>query len=106
MGTKNITDEGFETDVLKNEKPVLVDFWAEWCGPCKQIGPILEEISNEMSSEIVIAKHNIDENPNQPTKYGVRGIPTMLLFKGGELKATKVGATTKSNIISFIRENI
>ena len=106
MGTKNITDEGFETDVLKNEKPVLVDFWAEWCGPCKQIGPILEEISNEMSSEIVIAKHNIDENPNQPTKYGVRGIPTMLLYKGGELKATKVGATTKSNIISFIKENI
>ena len=106
MGTKNITDEVFETEVLKNEKPVLVDFWAEWCGPCKQIGPILEEISNEMSNEIIIAKHNIDENPNQPTKYGVRGIPTMLLFKDGELKATKVGATTKSNIISFIKENI
>ena len=88
MTTKNITDENFETEVLKGSKPTLVDFWAEWCGPCKQIGPILEEISDEMSSEIVVAKHNIDEHPNQPTKYGVRGIPTMLLFKDGELKAT------------------
>ena len=102
MTTKNITDENFEAEVLKASKPTLVDFWAEWCGPCKQIGPILEEISNE----VVIAKHNIDEHPNQPTKYGVRGIPTMLLFKGGELKATKVGATTKSNIVSWIKENI
>ena len=101
-----ITDANFEEVVLKSSQPVLVDFWAEWCGPCKQIGPILEEISNEMSNEIIIAKHNIDDNPNQPTKYGVRGIPTMLLFKGGELKATKVGATTKSNIISWIKENI
>ena len=105
MSTKNVTDENFEAEVLKAAKPTLVDFWAEWCNPCKQIGPILEEISNEMS-EIVIAKHNIDEHPNQPTKYGVRGIPTMLLFKGGELKATKVGATTKSNIVSWIKENI
>ena len=106
MATKNVTDENFETEVLKAAKPTLVDFWAEWCGPCKQVGPILEEISNEMSNEVVIAKHNIDEHPNQPTKYGVRGIPTMLLFKDGELKATKVGATTKSNIVSWIRENI
>ena len=106
MTTKNVTDENFETEVLKSSMPTLVDFWAEWCGPCKQIGPILEEISNEMSDKIVIAKHNIDDHPNQPTKYGVRGIPTMLFFKGGELKATKVGATTKSNIISFITENI
>ena len=105
MPTKNVTDENFEAEVLKAAKPTLVDFWAEWCNPCKQIGPILEEISNEMS-EIVIAKHNIDEHPNQPTKYGVRGIPTMLLFKGGELKATKVGATTKSHIVSWIKENI
>ena len=106
MTTKNVTDENFETEVLKASKPTLVDFWAEWCGPCKQIGPILEEISDEMSSEVVIAKHNIDVLPNQPTKYGVRGIPTMLLFNNGELKATKVGATTKSNIVSWIKENI
>ncbi len=106
MATVNVTDENFNTEVLKSDKPILVDFWAEWCGPCKQIGPTLEETSNEMSNEITIAKHNIDNEPNTPTKYGVRGIPTMLLFKGGELKATKVGATTKSNIVSWIKENI
>jgi len=78
MATINTTDEKFDEQVLKNEKPVLVDFWAEWCGPCKMVGPILEEISNEMSNDIVIAKHNIDNEPNAPTKYGVRGIPTML----------------------------
>ena len=105
MATKNVTDENFETEVLKADKIVLVDFWAEWCGPCKQLSPILEEISNEMS-EIVFAKHNIDEQPNMPVKYGVRGIPTMLIFKNGELKGTKVGATTKSNIVSWIKENI
>ena len=102
----NLTDENFEKDVIKSEKPVMVDFWAEWCGPCKQIAPTLEEISNEMANDVVIAKHNIDNEPNTPTKYGIRGIPTMLLFSGGELKATKVGATTKSNIISWIKENI
>ena len=106
MATVNITDENFDTEVLKSDKPIVVDFWAEWCGPCKQIAPTLEEISNEMASEIIIAKHNIDNEPNTPTKYGVRGIPTMLLFKGGELKSTKVGATTKSNIVSWIKENI
>ena len=101
-----LNKDDFVEKVINSEKPVLVDFWAEWCGPCKQIGPILEEISDEMSNEVVVAKHNIDDNPNQPTKYGVRGIPTMLLFKDGELKATKVGATTKSNIVSWIKENI
>ena len=106
MATLQITDENFEKEVIKSEKPVLVDFWAEWCGPCKQVAPILEEISNEMKDQVVVAKHNIDDHPNQPTKYGVRGIPTMLLFKDGELKATKVGATTKSNIVSWIKENI
>ena len=106
MPTKKITDESFETDVVKASIPTVVDFWAEWCGPCKQIGPALEEISDEMKDQVVIAKHNIDEEPNTPTKYGVRGIPTMLLFKDGQLKATKVGATTKSNIVSWIKENI
>ena len=106
MATKNITDENFETEVLKADKLTLVDFWAEWCAPCKQLSPILEEISSEMNDQVLFTKHNIDEQPNMPTKYGVRGIPTMLLFKGGELKATKVGATTKSNIVSWIKENI
>ena len=106
MATVKVNDENFDTEVLKSSKPIVVDFWAEWCGPCKMIGPILEEISNEMGNDVVIAKHNIDEHPNQPSKYGVRGIPTMLLFKDGELRATKVGATTKSNIVSWIKENI
>ena len=106
MATVNVTDENFDVEVLQSDKPILVDFWAEWCGPCKQIGPTLEEISDEMANEIIVAKHNIDNEPNTPTKYGVRGIPTMLLFKGGELKSTKVGATTKSNIVSWIKDNI
>ena len=106
MATINTTDENFDTQVLKSEKMTLVDFWAEWCAPCKQVGPILEEISEEMKDQIIIAKHDIDSQPNMPTKYGVRGIPTMLLFKGGELVSTKVGATPKSNIISWIKENI
>ena len=106
MATKAITDESFDSDVIKSNKPTVVDFWAEWCGPCKQIGPVLEEISEEMKDQVVIAKHNIDQEPNTPTKYGIKGIPTMLLFKGGELKATKVGATTKSNIVSWIKQNI
>ena len=106
MATVSVRDESFENDVLKSDKPIVVDFWAEWCGPCKQIGPTLEEISEEMSSDVIIAKHNIDNEPNTPTKYGIRGIPTMLLFKSGELKATKVGASTKSNIVEWIKENI
>jgi thioredoxin 1 len=100
------TEKNFNSEVLQSDIPVLVDFWAEWCGPCKQIGPTLEEISNEMAEQVTIAKHNIDSEPNVPVKYGIRGIPTMLLFKDGELKATKVGATTKSNIVSWIKENI
>jgi len=106
MATKKTTDENFEKEVLKSDKTTLVDFWAEWCGPCKQLSPILEEISNEMSDQVIFAKHNIDEQPNMPTKYGVRGIPTMLIFKGGELKSTKVGVTTKSNIVSWLKENL
>ena len=106
MATKPVTAGNFETDIIKSDKPIVVDFWAEWCGPCKQIGPVLEEISEEMKDQVTIAKHNIDQEPNIPTKYGIKSIPTMLLFKGGEVKATKVGATTKSNIISWIKENI
>ena len=106
MATVKVTDENFETEVIRAQKPVIVDFWAEWCGPCKMIGPILEEISEEMSDKITVAKHNIDEEPNTPTKYGIRGIPTMLLVKDNELKATKVGATTKSDLKSWIEQNI
>ena len=106
MTTHKVTDSNFDEEIKNSPIPVLVDFWAEWCGPCTQISPVLEEISDEMKDQVVIAKHNIDQEPNTPTKYGIKGIPTMLLFKGGELKATKVGATTKSNIISWIKENI
>jgi thioredoxin 1 len=96
MATKAVTDLSFQQDVLDSDKPVLVDFWAEWCGPCKMIGPALEEISEELGDKVTIAKVNIDENPEAPGKYGVRGIPTMILFKGGEISATKVGAAPKS----------
>mgnify|MGYP001177072762 FL=1 len=106
MATVSVTDDNFDTEVLKSSKPIVVDFWAEWCGPCKQIGPTLEEISDEMKDQVTIAKHNIDNEPNTPTKYGVRGIPTMLLFKDGELKSTKVGSTPKSDIVAWIKENI
>ena len=106
MATVSVTDDNFDTEVLKSSKPIVVDFWAEWCGPCKQIGPTLEEISDEMKDQVIIAKHNIDNEPNTPTKYGVRGIPTMLLFKDGELKATKVGSTPKSDIKKWIEDNI
>ena len=106
MATKSVTDENFDNEVLKSTKPIVVDFWAEWCGPCKQIGPTLEEISNEMADQVIIAKHNIDNEPNTPTKYGIRGIPTMLLFKNKELKSTKVGASTKSDILGWIKQNI
>ena len=102
----NTSDESFEKDVLKSKKPVLTDFWAPWCSPCLQLAPILEEIAEEMKDQIVIAKHNIDDHPNQPTRFGVRGIPTMLLFKNGELAGTQVGVTTKSNILAFIKKNI
>ena len=106
MATKQVTDDNFENEVLKSEKPVLVDFWAEWCGPCKMVGPVLEELSDEMADKLVIAKHNIDDSPNTPTKYGVRGIPTMLLFSGGQLIDTKVGAANKSNIKEWLYSKV
>ena len=102
MGTKAITDASFQADVLDSDTPVLVDFWAEWCGPCKQIGPSLEEISDELAGKVVIAKINIDENPDAPGKYGVRGIPTMILFKNGEIADTKVGAAPKSALKGWL----
>ncbi|PPR80039.1 MAG: Thioredoxin [Alphaproteobacteria bacterium MarineAlpha2_Bin1] len=102
MTTTKITESSFEQDVIKSEKPVLVDYWAEWCGPCKQIGPALEEISNEMSEKIIVSKLNIDENPQVASKYGVKGIPTLMLFNNGEIISTKVGALPKSKIVEWI----
>jgi len=106
MPTIQISDDTFDKDVLKNDKSVLVDFYADWCGPCKMVAPILEEISDEMKDKLVIAKHNIDDNPNVPTRYGVRGIPTMLLFKDGKLVDTKVGAIPKKNIKEWLDSKI
>ena len=102
MATKKITDQSFATDVINAGGPVLVDFWAEWCGPCKMIGPSLEEISDELAGKVTIAKINIDENPDAPGKYGVRGIPTMILFKNGEIAETKVGAAPKSALKGWL----
>ena len=102
MPTKAVTDASFAADVLQSDKPVLVDFWAEWCGPCKMIGPSLEEISEELGEKVTIAKLNIDENPDAPGKYGVRGIPTMILFKGGAPAATKVGAEPKGRLKAWL----
>lgn len=103
MPTKTVTDQSFPTDVLKSDKPVLVDFWAEWCGPCKMIGPALEELSDELGEQVEIVKLNIDENPESPGNYGVRGIPTMILFKAGVPAATKVGAAPKSQLKGWLQ---
>jgi len=99
---KQVTDDSFTGDVLKAEKPVLVDFWAEWCGPCKQIAPSLEAISEELGEKMTIAKLNIDENPMTPSKYGVRGIPTLMLFKDGQVAATRIGAMPKGKLLEWI----
>jgi thioredoxin 1 len=102
MATVAVTDASFQSDVIGASGPVLVDFWAEWCGPCKMIGPSLEEISEELGAQVTIAKLNIDDNPESPAKYGVRGIPTMILFKDGVPAATKVGAAPKSQLKGWL----
>jgi len=101
-----LTDDSFEEEVVQAEGPVLVDYWADWCGPCKMIAPILDEIAEEYKDKVKIAKLNIDENPGTPPKYGIRGIPTLMLFKGGNVEATKVGAVSKSQLTAFIDSNI
>lgn len=99
---KHITDSSFDADVMKSDKPVLVDYWAEWCGPCKMIAPILDEVSRDYEGRVQIAKMNVDENREVPAKFGIRGIPTLMLFKGGELAATKVGAMSKAQMAAFL----
>ena len=102
----HVTDDTFEPEVLQADKPVLVDYWAEWCGPCKMIAPLLDDIAKDYAGKLKLAKLNIDENQATPPKYGIRGIPTLMLFKNGNLAATKVGALSKSQLMAFIDSNI
>ncbi|WP_341502411.1 thioredoxin TrxA [Gallaecimonas sp. GXIMD4217] len=102
----HLSDDSFESDVLNADSPVLVDFWAEWCGPCKMIAPVLDDIAEEYAGRLTVAKLNIDQNSDTPPKFGIRGIPTLLLFKGGQVAATKVGALSKTQLKEFLDENI
>jgi len=103
---KHVSDDSFATDVLGSQTPVLVDYWAAWCGPCKMIAPLLEEIANEFGDKVTIAKLNVDENQQTAAKFGIRGIPTLMLFKDGQVKATKVGALSKSQLTEFLNDSL
>jgi len=102
----HISDESFEEEVLQSERPVLIDYWAEWCGPCKMIAPVLDEIANEYSDRLKVVKLNIDDNPQTPPKYGIRGIPTLMVFKNGQVEATKVGAVSKAQLTAFLDDSL
>jgi thioredoxin 1 len=104
MQTRKVTDDSFESDVLKSSVPVLVDFWAEWCGPCKAIAPALEDLAKDMAGKLTVAKINIDENPGTPSNYRVRGIPTLILFKDGQVAATKIGSLPKSKLYEWVQQ--
>lgn len=101
-----VTDDSFEEEVLSSDVPVLVDYWAEWCGPCKTIAPVLDELADEYDGKMKVAKLNIDENPNTPPKYGIRGIPTLMLFRNGEIEATKVGSLSKTQLTEFLSSHV
>jgi thioredoxin 1 len=103
---KHVSDASFDSDVLKSNQPVLVDYWAEWCGPCKMIAPVLDEVASTYQGKLQVAKMNVDENRDIPAKFGIRGIPTLMLFKGGQLAATKVGAMSKAQLTAFIDQQL